>query len=81
VQMSNAIGMHLARMDEWQVPFLIIRGETDEEIRVASQEMRKPLGLNPAATELHQLGLVESIKSWQNKALRGEGLGPGNDIP
>ncbi len=52
VQMSNAIGMRLAKIDQRQSSLLIIRGETDEETRAASQEIRKLLGLNPAATEL-----------------------------
>lgn len=51
-QMSNAIGLRLAKIDERQASLLIIRGEMNEKIRAASQEIRKLLGLNPAATEL-----------------------------
>jgi len=51
-QMSNVIGMRLAKIDERQAALLIIRGEMDEETRIASREIRKLLGLNPAATEL-----------------------------
>ncbi|QSA97846.1 hypothetical protein [Methylococcus sp. EFPC2] len=51
-QMSNAIGLRLDKIDQRTASLLIIRGEADEEARVATQEIRHLLGLNPAAKEL-----------------------------
>lgn len=53
VQLSNAIGLRLQKLDNRQSTLLVIRGETDEESRANSLEIRKLLGLNPAATELN----------------------------
>lgn len=52
VQLSNAIGLRLQKLDNRQATLLIIRGDVDEESRANSLEIRKLLGLNPAATEL-----------------------------
>ncbi len=51
-QMSNAIGLRLAKIDNRQATLMIIRGDTDEEVKANSREIRKLLGLNQAATEL-----------------------------
>jgi hypothetical protein len=53
VQLSNAIGLRLNKLDNRQATVLIIRGEVDEESRGNSLEIRKLLGLDPAATELN----------------------------
>ena len=52
-QLSNAIGLRLNKPDNRQSTILIIRGQTDEESQANSLEMRKLLGINPAATELN----------------------------
>ena len=53
VQLSNAIGLRLNKLDDRQSTLLIIRGQTDEESSADSLQIRRLLGLNPAATELN----------------------------
>jgi hypothetical protein len=53
VQLSNAIGLRLNKLDDRQSTLLIIRGQTDEESSTDSLQIRRLLGLNPAATELN----------------------------
>jgi hypothetical protein len=53
MQLSNATGLRLSKIDNRQATLLIIRGEVDEERRADSLEIRKLLGLDPAATELN----------------------------
>jgi len=52
VQLSNAIGLRLNKVNERQTSLLIIRGETDAATRAATLEIRQLLGLDPAAAEL-----------------------------
>ncbi len=52
VQLNNTIGLRLNKIDNRQATLLIIRGQTDEERRADTLEIRKLLGLDPAATEL-----------------------------
>lgn len=53
VQLSNAIGLRLNKLDNRQSTLLIIRGQTDEASRANSLEIRKLLDLDPAATDLN----------------------------